>query len=48
MRGAKTVYGVFLSYSVPTANGEEPGKYPNIPPIQGMSFSDLRICFNKK
>jgi len=45
MRGAKTVYGVFLSYSVPTANGEELGKYPNIPPIQGMSFSDFANMF---
>lgn len=41
MRGAKTVYGVFLTYSVPSVNGEEPHRYPNIPPIKGLSFSDL-------
>ena len=45
MRGAKTVYGVFLSYNVPSASGEEPSKYPNIPPIQGMSFSDFMNMF---
>lgn len=39
--GAKTVYGVFLTYCVPSHNGEDYHKYPNIPEIRGMSFSEM-------
>lgn len=39
--GAKTVYGVFLAYSVPGADGKEYPEYPAIPEIKGISFDDL-------
>lgn len=39
--GAKTVYGIFLTYCVPSQDGEDYHKYPNIPEIRGMSFSEM-------
>ncbi len=36
--GAKTVYGVFLTYTVPSSLGIDHDKYPAIPEIGGVSF----------
>lgn len=43
--GAKAVYGVFLTYLVPSSDGRDYGKYPAIPEIRGLSFSEMMDLF---
>lgn len=43
--GAKAVYGVFLTYTVPSSLGSDYNKYPAIPDIRGLSFSDMINMF---
>ncbi len=39
--GAKSVYGLFLCFAVPSHPGEVFNQYPNIPEIRGLSFSEM-------